>query len=418
MGRPSGGLNPHVTGYQDRGRVSMLEFRRHSPVKILLINYEYPPVGGGAANATQCLGRVFLRLGHEIHVLTSGLRGKAGTTDEDGLRIHRLPIERAHADRASLPEMISFIWRSRGGAVRLQRENGFDGTVAFFTIPCGPAALRLLRRDKVPYVISLRGGDVPGHVPGLDRMHRLTRSWRRTVLRNAAAVVANSEGLAATSRSADPVPVRIIPTGVDCEAFHPAPDCELRPGTEPLRLLFIGRLHPEKNLSLVLRQIAALPDGTRNRVELQVAGDGAERPELESLASDLGLASHVRWLGWQAKEAVPDLYRSADVLINPAHYEGLSNVVLEAMASGLPVIASDVPGNRAVVVPGHTGVLFPLDRPGQLGEALMRIEADRAWGRSLGRAGRRRVETEFSWLGAAQSYLELLRPVRPALRPS
>ncbi len=120
------------------------------PRSLLLLNYEYPPVGGGAANATQFLGREFRRLGHRVYVLTSGLRDNAGITEEDGLKIQHLPIGRAHANRASVREMLAFLvhsWRAMAG---LHREHHFDGAIAFFTIPCGPAALRLHQLGGVP----------------------------------------------------------------------------------------------------------------------------------------------------------------------------------------------------------------------------------------------------------------------------
>jgi glycosyltransferase involved in cell wall biosynthesis len=382
-------------------------------VNLLLVNYEYPPVGGGAANATQSLGRIFHELGHRVYVLTSGLRGAAGISNEDGIRVHRLPVGRRQADRATQGEMLAFLIQSRREVSRVHREQAFDAAIAFFTIPSGPAALRLHHLAGVPYLVSLRGGDVPGHVPGLGLKHILTRPLRRRVLRHAGAIVANSAGLAETSRAADPFPVHVIPNGVDSYRFHPAPESETHRAHQPLRLLFVGRVHPEKNLGIVLRQLAALPPATQERYELQIAGDGAQRPALEELAGKLGLSVRVRWLGWQPKEAVPALYRSTDALINPSQYEGMPNVVLEAMASGLPVLASDVPGNRAAVAPGRTGILFPLDQPDQLGTALTRLAADAAWGRAMGQAGRRRVEAEFSWLRTAQSYLELLLPLTP-----
>jgi len=387
-------------------------------VNLLLINYEYPPVGGGAANATQALGRVFDELGHKVDVLTSGLRGDVGLKSDGGVRVHRLPVGRHKADRATQGEMIAFLLQSRRAVLHLHRARAFDAAVAFFTIPSGPAALRLHRLCGVPYAVSLRGGDVPGHVPGLGLKHVLTGPMRRSVLRGAAAIVANSEGLAATSRAADPFAVRVIPNGVDLTSFHPSTGAEAPRADRRLRLLFVGRIHPEKNLGVLLRQLAALPPAVRESFELQIAGDGAERPELEVLAGQLGLSAQVRWLGWQPKEAVPALYRSADALVNPSQYEGMPNAVLEAMATGLPILASDVPGNRSVVVPGETGILFPLDQPAQLGAALARLAADPSQGKAMGRAGRRRVETEFSWLRTAQSYLELLRPATPPLQPS
>jgi glycosyltransferase involved in cell wall biosynthesis len=383
-------------------------------VNLLLINYEYPPIGGGAANATQALGRVFDQLGHRVDVLTSGLRGAAGVTEDGRLRVHRLPVERPQADRATQGEMIAFLLQSRRAVPQLHRTHAFDAAIAFFTIPSGPAALRLHRLRGVPYAVSLRGGDVPGHVPGLGLKHILTQGLRRSVLKNAAAIVANSEGLAATSRVADPFPVHVIPNGVDSTLFHPATGAEASRDDRRLRLLFVGRVHPEKNLGIVLRQLASLSPAVREGFELQIAGDGAERPELEALAGQLGLAAQVQWLGWQPKEALPALYRSPHARVNPSQYEGMPNSVLEAMASGLPILASDVPGNRSVVAPGANGVLFPLNQPAQLGAALARLAADRSWGKAMGQAGRRRVEAEFSWLRTAQSYLELLRPVTPA----
>jgi len=387
-------------------------------VNLLLVNYEYPPVGGGAANATQALARVFDQLGHRVVVLTSGLRGAAGMEDEIGIRVHRLPVDRRQVDRATQWEMAAFLRQSCQMVLPLHQQYRFDGAIAFFTIPSGPAVLRLNRLARTPYLVSLRGGDVPGHVPGLGLKHILTRPLRRRVLRHAASVVANSEGLAATSRAADPISVRVIPNGVDCTLFHPATNADARRPDQRLRLLFVGRVHQEKNLGIVLQQLARLPPATRERFELQIAGDGAQRPELQALADRLGLSAQTRWLGWQPKEAVPALYRSADALVNPSHYEGMPNVVLEAMASGLPILASDVPGNRAVVASGVTGTLFSLDRPDQLGTALTRFAADRSWGQALGCAGRKRVEAEFSWLKTAQSYLELLWPIPPVLRPS
>jgi glycosyltransferase involved in cell wall biosynthesis len=230
--------------------------------------------------------------------------------------------------------------------------------------------------------------------------------------------VANSESLAETSRRADPFPVEVIPNGVDDVLFHPATESEAGLSTRPIRLLFVGRVHAEKNLGTAFRQLAALPETVRRRFEFLIAGDGAQRPELEKMAELLGIAPQLRWLGWKSRSEIPALYRSADALILPSFYEGMSNVVLEAMASGLPVLASDVPGNRGPVISDETGVLFPLDQPDKLGAALSRLATDLGWAGALGRAGRRRVQTAYSWERSAQRYLELLAGLPSVLRRS
>ncbi len=374
-------------------------------MNLLLVNYEYPPVGGGAANATQFLGAALARAGHQVHVLTSGLQRAEGTSEEDGVIVHRLPIRRARADRATQTEMARFLAQSVRAVLGLNRTHRFGASIAFFTIPSGPAALRLHRATGIPYAVSLRGGDVPGHVPGIGWMHWLTRPLRRAVLRNACAIVANSESLAATSREADAFPVSIIANGVDSQRFHPRGE---RRGSERLRVLFVGRLHPEKNLCSVISQLPFL-----DSIELQVAGDGSQRAELAALAERLGVSNRVHWLGWQSKDALPELYRNADALVNPSFYEGMPNVVLEAMATALPVVASDVPGNRSVVENDKTGLLFPLGSAHHLRQALDALASDRGRAVRLGAAGRARAVVDFSWDTAATRYLDLLTTAPP-----
>lgn len=381
-------------------------------MNLLLINYEYPPVGGGAANATQAIGRSLVRKGHEVRVLTSGLTDSPTHSVEEGIQVYRLRGSRARADRSTFVEMISFITKSSGAAISLHRTRPLDASIAFFTIPSGPASLQLHRHFKVPFLVSLRGGDVPGHVPGHRALHLITLPYRRAILRSASTIVANSENLAASSRNADPFRVRVIPNGVDCSVYRPREKTEYQKNpSRPFRLLYVGRIHPEKNLGLVIEQLGALLKMGRSEIELSVAGDGAQRAELEALAEKLGVGRQVIWLGWKSKEELPSLYCQADALVNPSLYEGMPNVVLEAMATGIPVIASDVAGNRSVVIPNETGVLFPLNTPDMLGASIARFIDEPRWAASLGTAGRRKAESIYSWDSAAQSYLELLASV-------
>ncbi len=372
---------------------------------LLLLNYEFPPLGGGAANATFFIGRALVELGHRVTVITSALGEAEDVRTEAGIEVHRLRTGRAAPDRSTVGEMCRFITAAMRRGPGLARAARCDAAIAFFSIPSGVVARWLRLRLGLPYLVSLRGSDVPGHDRTLDRQHLLTRPLRRSVLRCAVGVVANSDSLAASSRAADPFPVGVIANGVDCDRFFPA-------GTsisgEKLRLLFVGRVHREKNLGVVIDQLPALPN-----IELLVAGDGAQRPELAQRADKLGVSSRIRWLGWQAKDSLPALYRNAEVLVNPSLYEGSPNVVLEAMASGLPTIASDTPGNRSVVRDGENGLLFPLAEPAALQAALACMASDRTLARRLGENGRARAVAEFSWRHCAESYLELLNAARP-----
>ncbi len=378
-------------------------------MNILLINYEYPPIGGGAGNATMFLSRALVQLGHRATVLTSAFQEEANVREEAGVAIHRLKVRRLEANRATAREMLSFVRAALHAAPAVAARSGTQAVIVFFTLPCGPVALSLHRRLGLPYVVSLRGGDVPGLVPEIRWQHAVLKPLRRRVLRSARAIVANDAGLAGLSSRADPFPVRIIPNGVDSDFYRPPSSPKIKTG--PTEILFVGRLHRQKNLPFFLEQLARLHAAEPGGWRLSVVGDGEERPALEQGVKRLGLGGITSWLGWQKdKSRLLEIYQRADVVVNPSHYEGMPNVVLEAMACGLPVVASDVPGNNTLVRPGQTGFLFTLnDGPGLMA-ALRALRADPVLARTLGENARQRVQTEFSWRKVAQCYLELFQP--------
>src|SRR5262249_7766106 len=151
-----------------------------------------------------------------------------------------------------------------------------DAVIAFFGIPSGPVGLLLKLIGGRPYIVSLRGGDVPGFQPyDLALFHKLLGPVIRLLWKKAVAVVANSGGLAALGRRFAPeVPIEVIPNGVDGRKFHPAADGKKHPG--PVRMLFVGRVVFQKGLDVLLEALAGLP--VELDYELEIIGDGDERP--------------------------------------------------------------------------------------------------------------------------------------------
>jgi glycosyltransferase involved in cell wall biosynthesis len=377
-------------------------------MNILLINYEYPPIGAGAATATQQIANSLVALGHTPCVLTSGYRALRGVCHESGVKVVRLGSPRRRPEASSVFEMASFAALASARVRRLVQEDKIEAVIAFFSIPCGPVAWWAHSGSGVPYAVSLRGGDVPGTEPRLQPIHVLLTPFRRKILCHASAVVANSPGLKALAEAADPQLVRVIPNGVDTQFFHPRPTAR-RDG--PFRFLFVGRFQPQKNLIWLMTQLASLAASSATPFTLDLVGDGPHRVELEAMAARLGLSPRLRWHGWLPRERLVAIYQSADAILNPSLYEGMPNVLLEAMACGLPVLASNVPGNDAVVIDGVTGKLF------DLGDAPAFLTYAREWiigvGRAerLGSAGRDRAVREFSWLNCTRSYLSIFSPL-------
>ena len=226
-------------------------------MKILILNSEYPPIGGGAGNATANIARLFAERGDEVLVLTS-LHGNLPKEELcNGVRLLRGPTVRRHADRSTALEQVSFIVGASFRSLALLREFKPDVTLAFFGLPSGAIGWLLKAVAGIPYVVSLRGGDVPGFRPyDFWLYHRIAVPWLRIIWHGAAAVVANSQGLYAMAKAFDArTEISIVPNGVDSEEF-PLP---VRQWSPP-RVLSVGRVVYQKGYDIAIRALAGLQE--------------------------------------------------------------------------------------------------------------------------------------------------------------
>jgi glycosyltransferase involved in cell wall biosynthesis len=168
--------------------------------------------------------------------------------------------------------------------------------------------------------------------------------------------------------------------------------------------VMVGRMSPEKDPATLLRA-TALVVRQMPSFQLVLAGDGPCQPSLISLIEELDLSMHVRLLG-EVRD-IPTLLARASLLVLPSISEGISLTILEAMARGLPVVATKVGGNPEVVINGETGWLVPPRCPGELAAAILRVYCDPESGRRMGLAGRRRVESHFDVCRMVSTYESL-----------
>lgn len=193
--------------------------------------------------------------------------------------------------------------------------------------------------------------------------------------------------------------IRYIPNGVDTERFHPDPEVreKLRKdlGLEGAFIwLAVGRFTPQKDYSSLLQAFARVVV-KRPEARLLIAGDGPLRPAMEKLVKEFGVSSQTKFLG--VRRDIPELMNAADAYVMSSTYEGMPMVLLEAHATGLPIVATDVGGNREIIVNGKTGLLIPPRNPEALGQAmlhLMNLSEERR--REMGRAGREHILANFS----------------------
>ena len=228
----------------------------------------------------------------------------------------------------------------------------------------------------------------------------------RLGLRHAAAVIATTEALRArAARVARRV--ELIPNGVDTCRFTPPVREGGRAAREPHQVLYVGRLSKEKNLSALVRAAASL----RGRLPLRLVlvGDGPLRESLAVEARDAGVA--IDFPGVVDQRRLPQLYAAADAFVLASFTEGHPKVLIEAMSAGLPCVASDCDGNRSLVTPERTGLLFDPNRPADLAACLERVLTDHALAESLGRAARELVVAQYDLGRRVQQEIAVLKSV-------
>jgi glycosyltransferase involved in cell wall biosynthesis len=287
-------------------------------------------------------------------------------------------------------------------AFQLVRRSRPDVTLAFFGAPSGIVAWFLKALFRIPYVVSLRGGDVPGFRKyDFWLYHLLITPFLHVVWKHAYRVVANSQGLRQLAENFNhKVKIDIIPNGVNLGKFT-----DTQRSWDPPRILAVGRLVYQKGFDLLLDALSSLSE---TPWELTIVGDGPRRPLLEKEAHDLGIGSRVHFAGWQDKSNLPRFYQEANLFVLPSRNEGMSNAVLEAMASNLPVIATSIAGNEELVSENKTGLLVPSESAEALRTALNKLMTNPAHLQEMGQAGRKSVEQNYSWINTAAQYQTLL----------
>ncbi len=390
-------------------------------MRILILNYEYPPLGGGAGVATAALAHDLADRGVAVDVVTASANDRAErrSTSRDphlqelgGLRLFRVRSSRIGVHQAGMLGAASYLVNALPVVRRLLRTHRYDAVHVFFSLPTG-ALLPLAGIGDVPVIVSLRGSDVPGYDPyhvSVQRMHQLLAPLTRWIWRRASRVVAVCDSLGQlTQRTLPGLGYTVIPNGVDLELFYPAAGAGRARGNGPIRCLAVARLVERKGLGDLIRAFALLP---RGHFALEVVGDGPDRERLGHLAASLGIASEIRFTGSLDRDAVAERYRAADLFTLPSSAEAFGNVFAEALASGLPVVGSTVGGIPELVEHGVNGLLVDPGQPLALAQAIQYLAHDSELRQLMSIRNRAKAEAELEWSQATTRYLAVYEGLR------
>ncbi|MFC5137271.1 glycosyltransferase family 4 protein [Actinomycetospora rhizophila] len=290
----------------------------------------------------------------------------------------------------------------------------FDLLHAQYAYPNGLAVLRAAHDLGLPAVVSVQGGD--GHWVGTCCATHETLV--RAVFAHAPALVIGSSSFAAEvsqRHGVDPGRWTIVSGATDTERFTPRRE----PGalSDPPVLLYHGRVDARKGVLDLLDAVADLLARGR-RLQLVVSGIGPDTATVAERVTELGLDEHVTQLGYTAYEDAHEVYRRGDVFVSPTYAEGFSNTVLEAMASGLPVVSTDVVGVRDCVRDGDNGLLVPPKDPAALADGIARVLDDPGLRTGLATRALDEVRARWSWPVIAHRLTDVYDAVRDVPVPA
>lgn len=318
-------------------------------MKIIQIVSYYPPHLGGMENVAKEISERLAKKGHDVEVFTSDIGSKKNKLESTkNLKINYLKS----FEIANTPVIPSLFFKllkiSKDSIIHLHLAQAFIPEIVYL----------ISKIRKIPYVVYIHidlnpSGKLGFLIPAYKKI------FLKKVLLSASKVIVPTIDYVRLISKKYNLPKKnicIVPCGIDLNNFHQSP-ADLH---DPIRLLFVGRLQVQKNVPLLIKSFKYLVDNTKFNIELNIVGDGEDKDKIIQLINSLNLSNKIHLLKKLEKKSLYETYRNSDIFILTSKYESFGIVLVEAMASGLPIVASDITAVRNVVINKKTGLLSKL----------------------------------------------------------
>jgi len=335
----------------------------------------------------------------QIDLVTSSIDKYKEEQFSDNIKIYFLDIGKTgNLHYQTNKDLIIYAIKSYFFGKSLLKENTYHLCHTFFGIPCGFVAMNL----NIPYIVSLRGSDVPFYNQRFYWLDELFfKRLSKKIWGNSLRVIANSNGLKELAlKSLPSQKIGVICNGIDTNQFKPN-----FTKSDTLRILCISRLIARKGLEYLIKAIAELK---QYNIKLIIVGQGDQGKKLKKLVFALGISSKVEFKDYIARHFIGEIYNNSDIFVLPSLNEGMSNAVLEAMASGLPIVLTDTGGTAELL--NANGFIVPKKDPQAIAQTLQKFLEDRQLVFQMGKRSREIVEG-MGWQNIAEAYYRLYNEV-------
>ena len=385
-----------------------------------MLSHGYPPTLSGVTLVVQKISRALMRQGHDVFVVTASEQMDPYEDEDEGVRLKRLrSIRNPFWSEGPIP------WASTRTLKRIINDFGPDIIHTHENALLSSQLLRLERLPSVPYISSCYF--LPRFATQYLRWGAFLERKLKSLLWKYAVSNLNRYDYVIFSTSTQEnqfirhglkAPSAAISNGVDTRRYHPAngqaEEVEKIYRLPPRpRILFVGRLMKDKKIDLLIQAMQHVR--AEQNAHLLIVGRGDEHQNLQSEARRLGLEENVHLLGYVPESDLPAMYRSSDLFAIASVCEVQSIPALQAVATGLPIVAVDAAALPELVRPGQNGLLVPADDPLALGEALLKVVDDPDYRAGLGQASLELIDghsEERTFRTYAEIYQDLIDKAR------
>ncbi len=381
-------------------------------MKILILNYEYPPLGGGAGVITKHITEELARLGHNITVVTTWFPELKEIETFENLTIIRLKSKRKFTYRSDVFEMLSWMKYSKRFLKHYLSENSFDLCFANFAIPGGFVASFLKNKFRLPYTIISHGHDIPWfcikemfwyHLLLFPIIKKICQKSELNFIQTPDMKKNIDKFLGIKNKKKN----IIIPNGCDTGIFYPD-DIKSSSG---FKIIFSGRLVKQKDPFTFLKALKILSE-KNIPFKANIFGDGILRGDMEKYIVENKLTDFVNFSGWITKQQLAEEYRTSHVFVQSSIHEGMSIAMMEALASGTYILSTAVGINKDLIIPGETGEILAFSEPESLAEKLEAFYRDKfLTGFKVDSENIEKFRSEYDWKSVVSKYDKFFKSI-------